>query len=142
MSAEDPRKNGAPAARWRMRRRTDDRDSGRAGDSLAALRAELILVREENARLKAAQHRAPDIAGLLARARSLPEAPVDHGSVADEATRLLVEGIVIRESLLEISQEIGRAMVAFEARLNALESAIPAWSNTAPSSNGHGPADA
>ena len=35
---------------------------------------------------------------------------------------MLVEGLVIRESLLEICQEIERAMVSFEARLKALES--------------------
>ena len=40
---------------------------------------------------------------------------------ADETTRMLVEGLVIRESLLEICQEIERAMVSFEARLKALE---------------------
>ena len=35
---------------------------------------------------------------------------------------MLVEGLVIRESLLEICQEIERVMVWFEARLKALES--------------------
>ena len=35
---------------------------------------------------------------------------------------MLIEGLVIRESLLEICQEIERAMVSFEARLKALES--------------------
>jgi hypothetical protein len=93
-----------------------------AGESLGALRAELVLLREENARLKAAPHQAPDIAQLLGRARSLPSAHLDDDSVADETTRVLVEGLVIRESLLEICQEIERAMVSFEARLKALES--------------------
>jgi hypothetical protein len=93
-----------------------------AGESLGALRAELILLREENARLKAAPHQPPDIVQLLGRARSLPSARLDHDSVADETTRVLVEGLVIRESLLEICQEIERAMVSFEARLKALES--------------------
>ena len=93
-----------------------------AGESLGALHAELLLLREENARLKAAPHQAPDIVQLLGRARSLPNARPDSDSVGDETTRVLVEGLVIREALLEICQEIERAMVSFEAKLNALES--------------------
>ena len=72
--------------------------------------------------LALARHRSPDIAALLGHARTLPSALADPASVADESTRLLVEGLVIRESLLEICQEIERAMVSFEARLKALES--------------------
>jgi hypothetical protein len=115
MSYEDrPRRFG--------RRHADFEALEVAGDSLSALRAELVLLREENARLKAAPHGAPDIAQLLGRARTLPGARLDDDSVADETTRVLVEGLVIRESLLEICQEIERAMVSFEARLKALES--------------------
>ena len=82
-----------------------------------------MLLREENARLKAAEHQG---AGhrrrcSAARARCRRRA-IDDDSVADETTRVLVEGLVIRESLLEICQEIERAMVSFEARLKALES--------------------
>jgi hypothetical protein len=114
MSVEDrPRRFG--------RRRADFEALEVAGESLGALRAELVLLREENARLKAAPHQGPDIALLLGRARSAPLRP-DDVNVADETTRVLVEGLVIRESLLEICQEIERAMVSFEARLKALES--------------------
>jgi hypothetical protein len=102
------------------RRRADLEVLEVAGESLGALRAELVLLREENARLKAARHQAPDITGLLERARSLPGERVDD--IGDETARVLVEGLVIRESLLEICQEIERAMVSFEARLKALES--------------------
>ena len=49
-------------------------------------------------------------------------AALDDASVADETTRVLIEGLVVRESLLEICQEIERAMVSFEAKLKALES--------------------
>ena len=114
MSYEDrPRRFG--------RRHADFEALEVAGESLSALRAELVLLREENARLKAAPHQAPDIVQLLGRARSAP-AGIDADNVADETTRVLVEGLVIRESLLEICQEIERAMVSFEARLKALES--------------------
>jgi hypothetical protein len=116
MSVEDerPRRFG--------RRRADFEALEAAGESLSAVRAELTLLREENARLKAARHRSPDIAALLGRARTLPSALADPASVGDESTRVLVEGLVIRESLLEICQEIERAMVSFEAKLKALES--------------------
>ncbi|MBE2319509.1 hypothetical protein DVA67_026315 [Solirubrobacter sp. CPCC 204708] len=106
------------------RRRADFEALEAAGESLGALRAELTLLREENARLKAAPHQAPDIAALLGRARTLPETPLDDASLADEMTRVLVEGLVVRESLLEICQEIERAMVSFEARLKALDTTV------------------
>ena len=117
MSAED-----APRPRRRFRRTRTPRGDGLggAGEPLAAVHAELVLLREENARLKAAQHQRADIGRLLERARSLPAARADLDGVSDETAQLLVDGLVIRESLLEICQEIERAMVAFEAKLDAL----------------------
>ena len=102
------------------RRRSDAAGPDLADDSLAELHTELVLLREENARLKTAEHKGPDIEGLLARARMLSAARVDDDSVADETTRIFVEGLVIRESLLEICRQIERAMISFEARLRAL----------------------
>jgi hypothetical protein len=99
------------------RRRTD---VAAPDDSLSELHSELVLLREENARLKAAEHKGPDIEGLLTRARSLSAARDDDAGVADETTRVLVEGLVIRESLLEICRQIERVMISFEARLRAL----------------------
>ncbi|MFM9597169.1 hypothetical protein ACKI1O_48385, partial [Streptomyces scabiei] len=78
------------------------------------------LLREENARLKAAQHQRADVSRLIGRARSLAAAELDQDSVSDDVEQLLVEGLLIRESLLEICQEIERSMVAFEGKLNAL----------------------
>ncbi|MDA0168484.1 hypothetical protein OJ998_05235 [Solirubrobacter taibaiensis] len=100
----------------RFSRRTDQ--PGAENDSLAELHAELVLLREENARLKAAEHAGPDIEGVLGRARRLSEARID--SDEDEATSVLVEGLAIRESLLEICGQIERVMVRFETRLRAL----------------------
>ena len=113
MSVEDrPRRFG--------RRGTD---GALAVESLAAVQAELLLLREENARLKAAPHLGPDVGALLGQARTFAGAR-DDGELADETERLLVEGLVIRESLLELCQEIERAMVAFEARLTALQAPV------------------
>jgi hypothetical protein len=105
------------------RRRRFDRPGAAAPDARAALEAEVVLLREENARLKAARHQRHNVGDLLERARSLRAEEVDHGNLADETARMLVEGLVIRESLIEICHEIERAMVVFEARLDALASA-------------------
>ena len=84
------------------------------------MRAELLLLREENARLKAAQHQRADVSRLIGRARSLAAAEPDRDSISDDVEQLLVEGLLIRESLLEICREVERSMVAFEGKLNAL----------------------
>jgi acetyl-CoA acetyltransferase len=115
-----------PRPRRRFRRDAGTlEDDGRvgAGEPLDSVYAELVLLREENARLKAAQHRRADVGRLLDRARSLPAATADSGGASDDTAQLLFDGLVIRESLLEICREIERAMVAFEAKLDALATA-------------------
>jgi hypothetical protein len=108
------------------RRRRFERPSATspgAADSRAALEAEVVLLREENARLKAAKHQRHNVGDLLERTRSLRTEELDRGNLADETAQMLVEGLVIRESLIEICHEIERSMVIFEARLDALASA-------------------
>lgn len=106
--------------RRRFRRRADRGEEMGEPESFAAVRAELLLLREENARLKASQHQRADVSRLIGRARSLAAAEPDRDSVSDDVEQLLVEGLLIRESLLEICQEVERSMVAFEGKLNAL----------------------
>jgi hypothetical protein len=106
--------------RRRFRRRSDRIPEAGDTQDIAAVHAELLLLREENARLKAAQHQRADVNRLIGRARSLAAAELDQDSVSDDVEQLLVEGLLIRESLLEICQEIERSMVAFEGKLNAL----------------------
>jgi hypothetical protein len=125
-----------PGPKRRFRRtRPADIDAG-VSEALASLHGEVLLLREENSRLKAAQHHRADISRLLGRARSLPSADVDRDNLEDDSAQLLVDGLVIRESLLEICQEIERSMVAFEARLNALGAAAVDRSSTPVSGNG------
>jgi hypothetical protein len=115
-----------PAGRkrfWRGQPR-DSADHG-AAESIAALQAELVLLREENASLKADQHQLPDLGGLMRRARTLPTTSHDGQNsndhdVGDESAQLMVEGLVMRESLLEVCQELQRSIGAVEARLRAL----------------------
>jgi hypothetical protein len=106
--------------RRRFRRRSDRGEDVGEPEGFSAVRAELLLLREENARLKAAQHQRADVSRLIGRARSLAAAEPDRDSVSDDVEQLLVEGLLIRESLLEICQEVERSMVAFEGKLNAL----------------------
>jgi hypothetical protein len=117
--------DGPYEPRRRFRRRSDPVPQAPAGADGAALHAELLLLREENARLKAAQHQRADVSRLIGRARSLTNAELDHDSLSDDVEQLLVEGLLIRESLLEICQEIERSMVAFEGKLNALAALGP-----------------
>lgn len=116
----DPADASADVPRRRFGRRKEDA-AGHGAEALAALHAEVLLLREENARLKAARHQPVDLEGVVGRARALVDDQLDRGNEADDAEQLLVDSMVIRESLLEICQEIERSMVAFEARLAALQ---------------------
>jgi hypothetical protein len=89
-------------------------------DPRAALEAEVVLLREENARLKRRRHEQHDVTEALARARSLRSL---RGDPADESEQMLVQGLVIRESLIELCRELQQAMVLFEARVDALADA-------------------
>jgi hypothetical protein len=127
-----------------LRSRQSDGDDAADIEEIASLHAEVVLLREENARLKAAQHRRADVGRLLGRARALPSAETDGQRLEDDAAQLLVDGLVVRESLLEICDEIERSMVAFTARLSALGVApsdlpfAPDAKEDVPNTNGHG----
>jgi hypothetical protein len=136
----------AEGPRIRRRARRSDRvapGSGADAEELAVLHAELVLLREENARLRGAQDQRHDLLHLLGRARALPAVAPDAEGLGDDAAQLLIDGLVIRESLLEICAEIERAMVAFTARLHALASpAVDAFypnPNATPAPGGHEP---
>jgi transposase-like protein len=111
-----------PEANWRRRLRRDETTAGADGTGeLPAVIAELVLLREENARLKAAQHQLPGLDQVLGRARSLPAGTnMDRDDVGDEATQLLIESLVTREALLELCDEIQRWMSEVRERLDAL----------------------
>jgi hypothetical protein len=117
-AGEEPR----PRRRFRRVGPLTADEASAIGEPIALVHAEIVLLREENARLKAAQHRRADVSRLLDRARSLPTAAADRDGASDDTAQLLFDGLVIRESLLEICREIERAMVAFEAKLDALAS--------------------
>jgi hypothetical protein len=84
--------------------------------------AELVLLREENARLSAAVHEPPSLGRLVNRVRSLGSAAqAGSDDCADDAAQMLVEGVVLRDSLLEACQEIERSMTVAKTRLNGMD---------------------
>jgi hypothetical protein len=110
----------SPRRRFGRRPAARADDAGPGGESLQSVLAEVVLLREENARLNAAQHQPASLGRILGQARSLPPAHHDAEELADDAARMLIEGMVLRESLLEVCHELARAMVDVKARLEAL----------------------
>jgi hypothetical protein len=115
----DPAVPTPPRRRFGRREARPD-DAGAGGESVQAVLAEVVLLREENARLKAAQHQPASLGRILGQARSLPAAHHDAEELADDAANMLIEGMVLRESLLEVCHELERAMVGVKTRLEAL----------------------
>jgi hypothetical protein len=108
----------------RRRRRFSRGLAGTSPDRAAAqtlndTRAELVLLREENARLSAAAHEPPSLGRLITHARKVVagQGGDDH---ADEAAQLVVEAVVLRESLLEVCRELERSMAAVKSRLTGI----------------------
>jgi len=119
MSADTEAKAGGRRDRRRRGRRVAAQTGDARAESVAALQAEVVLLREENARLKADGLHQPDLDTLLRRARSMSRAASPEDA-ADDATQVLVDAMVLRESLLALCQEIARSMAHVEARLAEL----------------------
>jgi hypothetical protein len=89
-------------------------------EATSALLAEVMLLREENAWLKAAQHQTPGIGEAIERVRALPGERTGADDREDEATQVLAEAYVLRESLIELCDEMQRAIVTVRTRLGEL----------------------
>jgi hypothetical protein len=121
--------SGHQNARRRLRRGLG---AGPADDAqvVDALQAEIALLREENARLKADEHQLPGLGTLLAHARALPTAIGGHEEATDEAAQMLVETMVIRQALVEACAQIELSMAAVKAKLDGLGTP-QSWSSPA-----------
>jgi hypothetical protein len=116
---DDP---GNPGRRGRFKRPRAGRiPDGAAPQSLQETLAELVLLREENARLSAAAHEPPSLGRLIGQARSLGAGQASRDESADEAAQMFVEGVVLRESLLEVCHELERSIAAVKARLSRMD---------------------
>jgi hypothetical protein len=98
-------------------------------DDEAELGLQVMLLREENARLKAARHKPADAGTLIDQVRLL-SAPGEEGEALDDAWTLLGECLVIREGLDQACIEVQAAINGVRDRLAALAVRIE---NRAPS---------
>lgn len=113
-----------PIARFRrrleqLRGDTDAFGGDDAADEESDLKLEVMLLREENARLKAQGHRPSDVDTLIDQMRRLG-ADKGDAEMADEAWTLLTECLVIREGLEHACVEIQVAIGAVHERLRTL----------------------
>jgi hypothetical protein len=106
----------------RLRRFRGDADAqinAAVAEDELALKLQVMLLSEENARLKAACHRPSDIGTLIDQMRLLG-VQEDEGEVLDEAWTMLSECLVIREGLEQACIEIQSAIGDVRARLGSL----------------------
>ena len=92
-------------AKQRFRRSSPGRARPRS-DPMAALHTEIMLLREENARLQTEQYRRPNLGTVLEQARALADTGAHGADAADEAAQMLADGLVVRESLLKVCREM------------------------------------
>jgi hypothetical protein len=109
----------AATRRRRFRRRRTDPAGGPGTDPVADALAEIVHLREENARLIAARHQVPSFGHVLGRMRALPDLEAAEDA-ADEAAEMLAEVVVLRDTLLEVCAELERAMASVRVRLHRL----------------------
>lgn len=101
--------------------------------TILALRSELVSLREENARLRMANHGQPGIHQTIDRLRCATKDHLVTGQEADlaeEADHLwhvLAEAVVIREGLLSACRDLSNAATSLEGRLQNL---IPQLTST------------
>jgi hypothetical protein len=118
-AAADPAVAVPPTGRRRFRRRRPVKHGATGADPIEDALAELVLLREENARLKAARHQVPSFGHVVGQMRAMPDLERAEDA-ADEAAEMLAEVVVLRDSLLEVCQELERAMASVRARLHRL----------------------
>jgi hypothetical protein len=126
-SAPDVQPLGEPGREpyGRFRRRmerfkgiADKHDFSGALDDESELKLQLMLLREENARLKAAHHQPPDSGTMIDRVRLLAT-PIE-AELLDDAWTLLGECLVIREGLDQACIEVQEAISSVRERLATL----------------------
>jgi hypothetical protein len=103
----------------RFRGDADAQTSGAHTEDEVALKLQVVLLSEENARLKAARHRPSDIGTLIDQMRQLG-AQEGENEMLDEAWTMLSECLLIREGLDRACIEIQSAIGDVRARLGSL----------------------
>jgi hypothetical protein len=108
---------------FRRFRSSAGRTAGDAG-YLESIQTELVLLREENARLRFQRAQPPDADSMIERLKALSVASPseDH---RDEAWHLVGEALVMREVLIDVCKEIGQTMITLQTRLSELGLDLP-----------------
>jgi len=123
-----------PATRFRRKRDQAATTRTPAATDEHDLKLELMLLREENARLKSARRHRPDIGTAIDQLRLLATTTTDpdHG---DEIWSALTQTLLIREGLHQTCNELETAINTIRNRLDNL-SPNPQTTNTNPQRNG------
>jgi hypothetical protein len=116
----------APASSSGFRRRLErfrgavsDPDGFSNSDGEAELKLQLVLLREENTRLKAARHQPAGPGSAIDRVRSLTDT-ARAGDALDDTFSLIGECLAVREGLDQVCLEIGTALDAVRGRLQEI----------------------
>jgi hypothetical protein len=99
------------------------RIGGRTGVDVGYLErveTELVLLREENARLRLERAQRPDAGPMIERLKTLSAIePPDHDH-RDEAWHLISQALVMRDVLIDVCKEIGQTTITLQTRLSDL----------------------
>jgi hypothetical protein len=120
MTADDGRRP-QPFRRFRS-------SAGRGGVDagyLESVEAELVLLREENARLRFRGAQSPDADSMIERLKALSVAQPPSEDHRDEAWHLVSEALAMREVLIDVCKEIGQTMITLQTRLSELGLDLP-----------------
>jgi hypothetical protein len=115
------RRNPQPFGRFRRNSVRGAAEAQRHDEELdeeADLELQVMLLREENARLKAGRHRPSDVGTMIDELRLVASA--EEGDLLDDAWSLLSECLVIREGLSQACVEIENAVGSVRQRLATL----------------------
>jgi hypothetical protein len=103
----------------RARGLIEEHDLGTSVDQEDDLRVQVMLLQEENARLKAARHKPADPGTVIEEMRTLASSG-GLNELLDEAWSVLAECLAIREGLDRACIEIQAAMTSVRERLSTL----------------------
>jgi len=101
---------------------------GRSGVDVGYLErveSELVLLREENARLRLERAQRPDAGSMIERLKTLSADQSPNHDHRDEAWHLVSEALVMRDVLIDVCKEIGQTTITLQTRLSALALDLP-----------------
>jgi hypothetical protein len=99
--------------------------SGVEASHVERIEADLVLLREENARLRFERAQRPDAGSTIERLKALSAAQPPSADRRDEAWHLISEALVMRDVLIDVCKEIGQMTITLQTRLNNLTLDLP-----------------